>query len=166
MYYSKHNQMPAGSIIKAIALCAILCAVASFARAANSPQLGTWKLNESKSKLAPAAGKNQTVVYEAAGDQMKVTVDGVDAAGKPSHSTWKGKFDGKDYAVKGDPTSDTRAYTTVNEHTLSMTVKKAGKVTTTGKVEVAADGKIRTVTIKGTDAKGKKFKSKAVYDRQ
>jgi hypothetical protein len=166
MYYSKPNHMPANSIIKTIALCVILCAIASFARAASSPQIGTWKLNESKSKLAPAAGKNDTVVYEAVGDQVKVTVDGTDAAGKPAHSTWKGKFDGKDYAVKGDPTSDTRAYSTVNDRTLAMTVKKGGKVTTTGRVEVGKDGKTRTVTITGTDAKGKKFKSKAAYDRQ
>ena len=44
-------------------------------------------------------------MYEAAGDQIKSTVDGVDAQGKPTHNEWVGKFDGKDYPVTGDPSS-------------------------------------------------------------
>jgi len=31
---------------------------------------------------------------------------------------------------------------------------------------VSADGKTRTVTLTGTDSKGKKFSSTAVYDKQ
>jgi FlaG/FlaF family flagellin (archaellin) len=128
--------------------------------------MGTWKLNEAKSKFAPGAPKNHTVVYEAAGDNVKVTVDGTDADGKALHNEWTGKFDGKDYPVTGDPTSDTRAYKQVNDHTLDMTIKKDGKVIMTGKIVVSADGKTRTVTTSGTDAKGKKVKNTAVYDKQ
>ena len=58
--------------------------------------MGTWKLNEAKSKLAPGAPKNTTVVYAAAGDNVKVTVDGVDGEGKPAHNEWTGQFDDKD----------------------------------------------------------------------
>jgi hypothetical protein len=36
----------------------------------------------------------------------------------------------------------------------------------TGRIVVAADGKSRTVTTTGMTAKGKKFKSTAVYDKQ
>ncbi len=129
-------------------------------------QLGTWKLNEAKSKLSPGAGKNHTVVYAAAGDSVKITVDGVDADGKPTHNEWTGKFDGKDYPVTGDPASDMRAYTRVDDHTLTLTVKKGGKVTVTIRVVVSADGKSRTVTVNGTDATGKKITSTAVYDKQ
>ena len=128
--------------------------------------MGTWKLNEAKSKISPGAPKNTTVVYEAAGDSIKVTVEGVDAEGKPTHNEWTGKFDGKDYAVTGDPTSDMRAYKQVNDHTLDLTVKKGDKVTATGKIVVAKDGKSRTVTLSGTDAKGKKMTSTADYDKQ
>jgi len=64
--------------------------------------LGTWKLNEAKSKLAPGTAKNSTVVYSTMGDNMMVTIDGTDAAGKPAHNEWMGKFDGKDYPVTGD----------------------------------------------------------------
>ena len=48
---------------------------------AQNPHMGTWKLNEAKSKFGKGAPKNHTVVYEPAGDMIKVTVDGVDAEG-------------------------------------------------------------------------------------
>jgi hypothetical protein len=128
--------------------------------------MGTWKLDEGKSKISPGAAKNLTVVYEAAGDNVKITVDGVDADGKPAHNEWTGKFDGKDYPVTGDPGSDARSYKKVDEHTLALTVKKNGKTTTTGTIVLAADGKSRTVTTSGTNSKGKKISTTAVYDKQ
>jgi outer membrane protein assembly factor BamE (lipoprotein component of BamABCDE complex) len=134
--------------------------------AADDPNMGTWKLNEAKSKLTPGEGKNTTVVYEAAGDQVKVIIDGTDKDGKPTHNEWTGKFDGKDYAVTGDPKSDTRAYKKIDDHTLAFTVKKDGKTTVTGRIVVAADGKSRMVTARGADEHGKKSKEKASYDKQ
>jgi len=127
--------------------------------------MGTWKLNEGKSKL-PTAARNSMVVYEMAGDKVKVTVDGVDAAGKPVHNVWTGMFDGKDYAVTGDATADTRSYKQVDDHTLEISAKKDGKVTMSGKVVVSADGKTRTITVSGTDAMGMKMEMIGVYDRQ
>jgi len=160
--------MSKNHIIKTTTLITILFAVASFARAGDqaSKQMGTWKLNEAKSKIAAGMGKNNTVVYAAAGDDMKVTVDGTDAEGKPSHNEWTGKFDGKDYPVTGDPTGDMRSYKMVDDNTLHLTNKKDGKVTMTGKVVVSADGKSRTVTVHGTDAKGTKFESMVAYDKE
>lgn len=144
---------------------AALFSVVSVCFAADA-NMGTWKLNEAKSKMSADAQKNSTVVYEAAGDSVKVTVDGMDAGGKATHNEWTGKFDGKDYAVMSDPASDMRAYKRVNDHTLSMTVKKDGKMTMSGTIKVSADGKSRTVAVHGTDAKGKKVTSTAVYDKQ
>lgn len=134
--------------------------------AADDVNMGTWKLNEAKSKLAAGAAKNITVAYEAAGDSVKVTIDGVNAAGNPTHNEWTGKFDGKDYAVTGDPTSDTRSCKRINSHTLAFAVKKDGKTTMTGRIVVAADGKSRTVTASGTDAMGMKQTGTAFYDKQ
>jgi hypothetical protein len=133
--------------------------------AADSPQMGTWKLNEAKSKIPAGAMKNTTVVYSADGDNTKVTTDGT-LADKPVHTEWTGKFDGKDYPLTGDPNSDSRSYTQVNDRTLTLVNKKDGKVTTSGKIVVSKDGKSRTLTASGKDAKGKKIKSTAVYDKQ
>jgi hypothetical protein len=137
----------------------------ALAFAANA-NMGTWKLNEAKSKIADGMPKNHTVSYAAEGDQIKVTVDGTDKDGKPTHSEWTGKFDGKDYPVTGDANSDARSYTEVNDHTLKITGKKDGKISMTGMITVTADGKSRKVKITTTDANGKKVTSNTVYDKQ
>jgi hypothetical protein len=153
--------MKTKKIVMTLAVCLVAVAV-SFA----SPNMGTWKLNEAKSKFPPGASKNTTVVYEAAGDNVKVTVDGIDGAGKPTHNEWTGKFDGKDYPLVGDPNADTRSYKKVDDRTTELTNKKDGKVTATGRIVISADGKSRTVTVSGTDGKGKKVKYTAAYDKQ
>jgi hypothetical protein len=152
--------------IKSILLAAtLLFAVVAVCFAADV-SVGNWKLNEAKSKISPGSPKNTMVGIAAAGDSMKVTVDGVGADGKPAHNEWTGKYDGKDYAITGDPAADMRAYKPVDDHTLALTEKKGGKVITTGSVVVSADGKIRTVTANRTDASGKKMSFTFVYDKQ
>jgi hypothetical protein len=151
---------------KTIAVTLALCFVAAAVCFASDVSMGTWKLNEAKSKLAPGMAKNTTVVYEAAGDNVKVTIDGNGNDGNPTHNEWTGKFDGKDYPVTGDPNQDARSITKIDDRTLAFKVKKDGKVTISGRIVVSADGKSRTVTTSGTDSKGKKLKSTAVYDKQ
>jgi len=168
-----------------IGLTLALCFLAAAAGFAADPQMGTWKLNESKSKFTPGTGKNTMVVYkDAMGGKVKITTDGIDAHGKATHSEWTGKFDGKDYSVTGDPNAEMRSYTKLDDRTLDFTVKKGGKITVTGRVVVAADGKSRTVTTSGTtgtaapagrawqrgdfqaEQKAKKYKNIAVFDKQ
>jgi len=145
----------------AVALSLILAA-ACFAA---NPHIGTWKLNEAKSKLVPGMGKNTTVTYTEQKDKIKVTVEGVDKDGKQTNSVWVGKFDGKAYALKGNLPYNSIAYKVVNDRTNDITAMKDGKMAWNGRITVAADGKSRTVTINGTDANGKKVKGKAVYDK-
>jgi len=150
---------------KTIALTISLVFVSVALGFQNNPNMGTWKLNEAKSKFGGKA-RNHTVVYEAAGDQTKVTVDGTDENGGAVHSEWTGKFDGKEYPVSGDATSDVRSYRVVNKNTLALTGKKGGKVTLTGRIVISRDGKSRTVTTTATNAQGKKVRNVAVYDKQ
>jgi len=151
---------------RATVLTLALCFVGVALCIAADGFMGTWKLNEAKSKIGPGAPKNSTVVYEAAGDSVKVTIDGTDSEGKPLHSEWTGKLDGNDYPVTGDPSVDMRSIRKVDDHTLTATQKKDGKVTTTARIVLSTDGKNRTVAASGTDAKGKKISSTAVYDKQ
>ena len=111
--------------------------------------MGTWKLNESKSKLAPGAPKNNTVVYEAAGDSVKVTIDGTDAAGSPTHTEWTGKFDGKDYPVEGGGVAQgtTSSARRLDERTLEVIDKVNGDVTRTERRELSPDLKTLTRTV-------------------
>ena len=153
---------------RTIALTMALCFLAAAVCVASDVNLGTWKLNEAKSKFPPGATKNQKVVYEAVGDQVKVALDGMTADGKSVHVEWTGKYDGKFYPVTGDPNVDERAYKQPinNAHTMEITSKKGGKVVGTTRVVVAADGKSRTVTSTGTNSKGAKVTTVAVYDKE
>src|SRR5258707_3547958 len=103
---------------------AAMFAAAAVCMAAEDVHMGTWKLDEAKSKIGAGAPKNTTVIYEAAGDSVKVTTDGTDGDGKPSHSEWTGKYDGKDYPVTGDPNTDTRSYKKVNDRSEERRVGK------------------------------------------
>jgi hypothetical protein len=145
----------------------VLVLTAGLAYAAvNAGLMGTWKINEAKSKVAAGAPKNSTVVYEMAGDNVKVAIDGTDAKGQAYHSDWTGKFDGKDYALTGDPSADTRSYKVIDDHTILGTTKKGGKEINTARIVLSADGKTRTVTLNGTDASGAKITSTQTYDKQ
>lgn len=159
------DNMKTRMTVLTMALCLVARAVC-FASDAAMANMGTWKLNEAQSKFAPGATKNTTVVYQAAGDMVKVTVDGMTSDGNPAHNEWTGKFDGKFYPVTGDPNTDERSYTPVDKLTLKLTTRKGGKVVTTGTIVVSADGKTRTVTTTSAEAKGMTMKNTAVYDKQ
>jgi hypothetical protein len=150
---------------KTIGLTLALSIAAAALCFANNPTLGTWKLNESKSKFGDGAGKTSLVVWEKAGHQNKCTVDGIDANGKKVHTVWTGKLDGKDYPITGDSLSDTRAFTLGGDHKIDMVSKKNGKVVGDGMIVVAEDGKTRTVTSTIRNAKGVKVTSTLFYNK-
>jgi hypothetical protein len=151
--------------IRTVALTVATCLL-GLALCHASPLVGTWKLNDAKSKFSPGAPKSVTVVYTVEGDSLKCTIDGVDGDGKATHSEWTGKADGKDYPVTGDSGSDARSLKMVNEHSYKVAAKQGGKVLYSGELVISADGKSRTVTLRGASADGKKISSTAVYDKQ
>ncbi len=140
----------------------LLALTVSFAQDAN---MGTWKLNEAKSTIPAGVGKNTTVVYSAAGSDIKVTTDGVDAAGQPTHTEWTGKFDTKPYPVTGDPNATYRAYK-IKNHLLGFANMKGDTTVSNGKIKLAKDGKSRTLEMTyftfSKDGK-KKTKTHATY---
>jgi hypothetical protein len=152
--------------VKRMMFVTVFCLAAVAVGFAADPNVGSWKLNEAKSKIAAGVAKNLTVVYTAEGDSYKCVVDGVDAAGKPAHNEWTGKFDGKDYPVTGDSTTDTRSLKMVSPGHYDITNKKDGKPVITGTVEFSADSKTRTLTSHMTDPAGKTLTSVSVFDRQ
>ena len=157
--------MKTRSIAVPFALC-VLALTASFAQTAN---LGTWKLNEGKSQIPAGAGKNTNVVYAASGADIKVTTDGVDSAGRPAHTEWTGKFDAKPYPVTGDPNVTYRAYKMKNDRLLLIANMKDNQTVSNGKIQLAKDGKTRTLDMNFFTFEGKKKKktqAKYVYEKQ
>jgi|SRR5450631_2289836 len=151
---------------RTIAASLVLCFAGAVVCLAANANLGSWKLDESKSTFSPGAPKSTMVVYEAAGDSIKVTIDGVGFDGNPTHTEWTGKFDGKDYPVTGDSNQSARAYTKVNAHTLKFKIKSGDTTILSGTIVTAADGKTRTVTASGTTVAGAKISYTAAYDKQ
>jgi hypothetical protein len=151
---------------RTIAVALLLCFAGAVFCLAEDAQIGSWKLDESKSKFSEGAPKSTMGTYEVAGDSVKVTLEGTSFDGKPTHNEWTGKYDGKDYPVTGDANQTARAYTRINDHKLKFTVKHDDKVVLSGVITVSADGKTRMVKASGMSAAGKKIEYTAVYDRQ
>jgi hypothetical protein len=128
---------------------------------------GTWKMNPAKSNYSPGpAPKSITVKIVSDADNMKLTSDGIDAAGKPTHVEYTAKFDGKDYPITGIPNADTVALERLDASTIRTTTKKGDQVVMTVTSVISKDGKTRTATFKGKNAEGLDVNNVVVYDKQ
>jgi hypothetical protein len=104
--------------------------------------------------------------YEETAGGIKRTGESVDAEGKTTSFEYTAKYNGKDYPVKGSDLYDTVTIKRINDQTAEATLKKSGKVVSKVRPVVTDDGKAMTLTISGTDPKGKKMHNVAVYDKQ
>jgi hypothetical protein len=150
-----------------LAAVAIVGATATAAPAQPAdPMMGTWKLNVAKSKSPYASG---TSVVEAVGDAVKVTADLVGRDGTAYHWTWTAKYDGKDVPITGTTPygpGAVAALTRIDAHTVKIVGKRNGETILTQTIVTAADGKTRSVTTHGKDAKGQAVATTSVYDKQ
>src|SRR2546430_13955118 len=96
--------------VKVILLTLVLFFLSATVCSAQSAHMGAWKLNEAKSHFGKGVSKNNTVVYEAAGDQIKVSVDGMDGSGVAMHNDLTGKFNGIYVALTVSTTFEMRYY--------------------------------------------------------
>ena len=149
-----------------LAVCSALVLSSSVILAADA-WIGSWKMDAAKSKASPGpAPKSLDVKWEATPAGTRFTSDGVGADGKPTHSAYVSKFDGKEVPYEGNPEADMCAPMKVDDHTYTNTWKKAGKPTITAKVVVAADGKTMMITQTGTNSKGETVNNSFAYTRQ
>jgi hypothetical protein len=153
-------------VVAFLAVCLFATSsLSSFAQ--TDPIIGTWKLNLAKSKFSPGPPpKSRTVIYEAVGQGFKITTKGTDAEGKTFEYQFTANYDGKDYPVTGNPGWDTITWKRIDAYKSESTRKKAGKVVGTVTRVVSKDGKTLTLTEEGITAKGEKFRTTVVYDKQ
>lgn len=146
---------------------AIAGAAVSLAADAPDPVLGTWTLNLAKSKFNPGpAPKSQTRTYTASDGGISMSLKGVAADGSPVSGQATFKYDGKAYPTTGSPDFDAISLKRVNDSTVKSTLMKAGKQIGLTTRTISADGKVLTLSSKGTNANGKPFDNVAVYDKQ
>jgi hypothetical protein len=132
------------------------------------PLVGVWKLNVAKSKFDPGPPRrSETVTIEPYGENgLKTTADVIDAQGKNFVIVSAGLVDGKEFPVKGDANADTYAMTRIDANTIDRTSRKAGKETIVLRRSVSKDGKIQTVTTRGTTVDGRPLKNILIFERQ
>jgi hypothetical protein len=129
---------------------------------------GLWQINVAKSKYDPGPPpKSQTVYFQGEGQNRKVTIVGITAAGNPQLATFT-EFveDGKPHPVTGLAGTDAQTYTRLDARTLNVSRLKDGKVVQTGTWIVSPDGKALTVSFKGTNANGREVNNIFIYDKQ
>jgi len=136
---------------------------------AADPIVGTWKINASKSKLAPVGGwlKEATMTFREGGGLLFAEIKGTNINGTPYASKGNRPLPGG--IVKGEPPSaeGTVLYITVigpGDSYLSTFQK--GIQTTLDHYVVSKDGKTLTWTTKGSDEKGKPAEAIYVLDKQ
>jgi hypothetical protein len=150
-------------------LCLMLVATSSVCFAQSVMPTGTWQLNLAKSKFAGPALKSTTEYIEGEGQNRKITIVGIDAAGNPFNLLYsEAAEDGKPHPVTGSPTPpyDALSATPIDAYTLNMSRIRAGKVIQTGTVVVSRDGKSATGTFAGTSSNGQRFENIFVFDKQ
>lgn len=152
-------------VVSSLVACTALLLSSSVVLAANN-WLGKWTLDIAASHYtAGQAPKSQTLTFEATAGGITLTADGVDADGKPLHTSYESKFDGKDVPWSGNPDADTATPLRIDDNNYTNGWKKGGKVVLDSKVAVSADGKTLTILQTGTNAKGVAVKNTLIFRR-
>ena len=140
------------------------------AQTAADPVIGTWRMNVDKSTFNPGPGpKNVTRTYEASGNGVKVTVQGLDALDTKTRYEYTATYDGKDYPVKGTSVpglAEMISLSRIDTLTVTEVLKKNGKPIFFASRTVSKDGKVLTFVTSGINASGKPTSNMTVYERQ
>lgn len=137
--------------------------------AQTDPFLGTWKLNVSKSKFVPGPPRKSETRFVVSGPMgLNVSIQRVNGDGSTQEFQYTSNLDGKSYPIvgQGPRGANTIVATLTAPRTIQSILKKDSEVVATGTSVVSQDGRVLTITTKGTDANGEAFHSVAVYDKQ
>ena len=150
-------------LTNALRLISVIVCATALIWAAN-PVVGTWTLNLAKSRFSPGpAPQQETRVYEAQGEGIKVTVRTVAADGHSTTVLISANYDGKDYPVTGSSVYDAIALKRISDQIAEASLLHAGNVVATARREISDDGRTMTITYKASNGP---INNKAVYDKQ
>ena len=134
----------------ALLLCSVLALPVGPAHAADSPWIGTWKLDAAQSQFT---GDTFTLTNEP-GDMLHFS-DG-------STASYDFGIDGKEYKAWGNRTT---SWTAVGNNAWESVTQADGRVLAKSHRQLSADGKTLTVTSTGTRPDGVAFREEVVYER-
>jgi hypothetical protein len=128
------------------------------------PLIGTWKINLEKSTSNLPLDKSQTNTYAVDGQNIALTVEGMDAKGESYKVTYKHIYDGQPHPTTGNPNYDSSAYTRIG-NTINWVRFRQGKTAEVGQA-VIVPGKTFTLTVEGINANNQSYHEVRVLDRQ
>ena len=135
----------------------------SKAAAKQSPFVGNWVANLSKSKLLPNHQfKSATLRFGVKGDTVTLTQGAVNASGHEESRTITLQADGKEYPIPEAP-GMTSVVRWVGSNVLNTVGKKDGEIFFRATYQVSANGKTLTIS---TGAGGAAFDQVVVFDRK
>ena len=118
------------------------------------PLIGIWTLDLGKSSFVPDNPplKRTIVFMEKDGGircEIRTTARGGLENGMVSESAYSAKFDGKDYDIS-ESVLDTISLKKIDANTIERTGKIAGVLAETATLKISQDGKMLTITTKGS----------------
>jgi hypothetical protein len=81
-------------------------------------------------------------------------------------SEWTVNYDGKDRPQTGHADADTLSLKRIDAFTAEFTQKRPGKVVMTGRRTLSRDGKVMTLTTKGTNARGRTVNNVEIFEKR
>jgi hypothetical protein len=134
--------------------------------------VGTWRRNAAKSKPTPAkpgmAVKELTLVVQESGGRYEETETGTRENGSAiaTRDSYPLKGGLVTYSDGAPPPGTSEVMKRINDSTREFVTTRDGKVTSTERVTMSANGKAMRVEITGADAEGKPVHSVSVWDKQ
>jgi len=134
------------------------------AQSASDLELGAWTLNHQKSTFSGAVPFRRVTKFEVVGDAIKETTYTMSTNMPSVLVEYTARFDGNDYPISNSILS-TVSLKRVDDRTVERTGKVQGQVVETETRTVSDNGRVLTVTTKGSKD-GTEYSSVQVYDRQ
>ena len=152
----------------AVSIGVALCLAVAVAQADGLQALaGVWDLNVGKSRFTPGTEiKAQRRVYEVKGNEVKQSIDSIDAQGRAVHNQSTARYDGQEHPLDDNPDANTIAVEQTDALTGVTTLRKNGKVVQTVTRTISDDGNTLTFRYEGTNAKGQRIDNVLVFDKR
>lgn len=129
--------------------------------------IGVWRFNPAKSTYESSQAPQSSIRrWDKDGEWAVFIHRGVDSKGREFHVTFRAKYDGQEYPVKGSSRYDRVTLKLVDERTVEQVFKKGEEAAVTVKRKISPDGKAMTIVAKGKNQDGKPFKNILVYERE
>lgn len=133
---------------------------------AESPFVGTWKLDAAKTKFTSGEPpRDETLVVTDVGDGAAITATGTTASGRPISMRYTVPSKGGAAEIQEAP-CDAMTVTRTGANIADTVCTRRGRQIGTRHTVISDDGKTMSATVEGIDPFGRRVAGVEVYDKQ